>query len=930
MGAAFHYASRLPAGDSMTSRGTFALSGLLAVLLTGCCTLRAQAPAPASILGHTPGDDFYLANYEEAVKYFHALAASTDRMKMFTVGKSTQGRDIEVGVISSPENLARLDEYKKNARRLAVADGLDDAGALALAKQSKVIVHIDGGLHSSEVAGGQHSIALAYKLVSAKGDPEVEAILNNVILVLWPTLNPDGQDMIVSWYRKNVGTKYEVAPMPWLYQEYVGHDNNRDGFMLNMKEEQVVAKTEIEYSPDIFYCQHQTAPFPARIWIPPFADPISGNVSPYVRSWLNVIGTNMSAYLDQHNMPGAISETQFDNWYAGFTDWAGVFRGEISFFTETALYRYATPRFYTVDEFPAEYADLRALSMYTTPWEGGWWRLKDAVDYMVAASMSVLDLAAKNHEALQYNRYQTARDNKHRSEPPFAYVISSKQADVPEAGLLAQKMIDNGLDVYRTEGGFHANGISYPAGSWVIPMDQAFSPMAKELIERQVYPAAASDQTAAGSHLPYDITGWTLPLQMGVAVDTVSDPLEAEQRGKMAKVDRVTLPEVSIEGAGPVFAVSHKPNNAFQIVNAALAQGATVSLASDPVKASQGSERGAFLVSGMSRAAMADLSSRFSVAAAGIAAVPEHTVALRKARIGLYRPWNASIDEGWTRWILENYNFGAKSLYNADIRSANLRSRYDVIVLPDMNSNQLMNGFRAGSVPGQYAGGVTRDGVENLREFVRAGGTLVAFNQAASALVPLFSLPVQNVLQGMGPDKFYCAGALLRIETQHSELPINFGVPAAPVVMFERSPAFDLLPGFKGAVLARYPKQGDVLESGMILHGEVLHDKVAALEVSFGKGRIFLYGFKPQQRGQAHGTYRYLFNALYGFDDPPMPAEGPAASPRAPGESSEALGPAGNGTRPAAPAAEAVNGAGGANGSAGGNRARRAGGTSSP
>lgn len=674
-------------------------------LLPLSVALSAEVPTPVSVLGHTPGDDFYLANYEDAVKYFHALAATTDRMKMFTVGKSTQGRDIEVAVISSPENLAKLDEYKKNARQLATADGLDDAQAHALARESKVIVHIDGGLHSSEVAGGQHSIALAYKLISATNDPEIDAILKNVILVLWPTLNPDGQDMVVSWYRKNLGTKYEVAPMPWLYQEYVGHDNNRDGFMLNMKEEQVVARAEIEYSPDIFYCQHQTAPFPARIWIPPFADPISSNISPYVRSWLNVIGTNMSAYLDQHNMPGAISESRFDNWYAGFTDWAGVFRGEISFFTETALYKYATPRLYTVDEFPSQYGDLRPLSMYTTPWEGGWWRLKDAVDYMVAGSMSVLDLAAKNSESLQFNRYQTARDNRHRTEPPFAYVISDRQADTPEAGLLAQKMIDNGLDVYQTQAGFHANGISYPAGSWVIPMDQPFSPLAKELFERQVYPALATDQTAAGAHLPYDLTGWTLPLQMGVAVDVVSDPLEAEQRSKMAKIEEVKLPEASIDGTGSTFAISHKPNNAFQVVNAVLGQGGTVAVATDAVKTSEGMEKGAFIVSGVSRSTANDLVSKFAVGASSVPP-PEHTVALKKARIGLYRPWNASIDEGWTRWILENYHYEAKSLYNADIRSANLRSRYDIIILPDMNSSQLMSGFHPGMVPGQYAGGI--------------------------------------------------------------------------------------------------------------------------------------------------------------------------------------------------------------------------------
>ena len=855
------------------------LSCCLHGLLSVCCgSAFAQVPAPVSVLGHTPGDDFYLANYEESVKYFHTMAAASDRMKMFTVGKSSEGRDIEVGVISSPQNLARLDEFKKNARQLAVADNLTDEQARKLAHDTKVIVHIDGGLHSSEVAGGQHSIALAYKLLSTKNDPEIDAILDNVILVLWPTLNPDGQDMIVSWYRQNVGTKYEVAPLPKLYQAYVGHDNNRDGFMLNMKEEQVVVKAELEYSPVIFYCQHQTAPMPARIWIPPFADPISSNVSPYVRSWLNVIGTNMAAYLDQHNLPGAIHESRFDNWYAGFTDWAGVFRNEISFFTETALYRYATPRFYTVDEFPKEYQDLRALTMYTTPWEGGWWRLRDAVDYMVAGSMSVLDLAAKNRETLLYNRYQAARDSIHRTEPPFAYVIPAKQADVPEAGLLAQKMIDNGLDVYQTKPGFRANGIAYPAGSWVIPMDQPFAAMAKELFERQVYPAAATGETASGAHLPYDITGWTLPLQMGVTVDAVTDPLAGEQRTAMSKVAHVTLPETQLSGEGATFAISHRPNAAFKLVNDALAHGGTVALSQDPVLTAEGMEKGAFVVSGIGRPEMSAMATKYSIGAVGMGAAAGKTIPLKRARVGLYRPWNPSIDEGWTRWVLENYDYAPISLYNADIRSANLRSRYDVILLPDMSSNQLMNGFRVGTIQGQYTGGIERNGLANLQEFVRAGGTLIAFNQAASAIIPLMSLPVKNVLQDLPNDKFYCAGALLRVETAHPEVPVNFGVPASPVVMFERGPAFETLPGFKGEVLAKYSRQEDPLESGMILHSELLHDKIAALQLSYGRGRILLFGFKPQHRGQAHGTYRYFFNALYQYDDPAISSDPPTVA----------------------------------------------------
>jgi hypothetical protein len=853
---------------------------LFAALLVACSyRTSAQVPTPISVLGHNPGDDFYLADYEDTIRYFHALAAASDRIKLFTIGKTTEGKDIELAVISSPQNLAKLEEYKQIASQLAHATNLKDDQAKELARTSPVIVHIDGGLHADEVAGPQHTIALAYKLLSAQNDPQIDAILDQVILVLWPTLNPDGQDMVVHWYRQNVGTKYEVSPMPWLYQDYVGHDNNRDGYMMNMKEEQVVVKAQLEYSPEIFYCQHQTAPFPARIWIPPFSDPISSNISPLVRSWLNLIGANMTAYLNAHNMPGAISESRFDNWYAGFTDWAHVFRNEISFFTETALYGYATPHFYTVRDFPKNFQDLRALSMYSTPWEGGWWRLKDAVDYMVGGSMSVLDIAAKNRETLLYNRYQAGRDNiEHFSkEPPFAYVIPSKQADTPEAGLLAQKMIDNGLVVYTSKGGFKANEIVYPAGSWVIPMDQPFSALAKELFERQRYPDALENGTSKAIDLPYDVTGWTLPLQMGVHVDAVTDPLTSDQRSLLTKVEKVELPEGAVEGTGATFAVSHKPNASFQLVNAALEAGAAVSLAQDPVKTAEGLETGAFLIGGVSRAALEDLVKKYAVSAVAEAA-PAHVLPIKRARVGLYRPWMPSIDEGWTRWILENYGFEPKSIYNADMRAADLANRYDVIILPDMSSRQLTDGFGVGMVPGQYVGGINDDGLENLREFTRQGGTLIALNRTAASLIPLMSLPIQNVIEGAKSDKFFCSGALLRVETDHADLPANFGVPDAPVVMFQNGPAFQPLPGSHGAVLARYAKETNPLESGLLLHPEAIEGRAAAVELAYGKGRILLFGFKPQFRAQSHATYKYLFNELYIFNHPALPSE-PSAAP---------------------------------------------------
>jgi hypothetical protein len=254
-------------------------------------------------------------------------------------------------------------------------------------------------------------------------------------------------------------------------------------------------------------------------------------------------------------------------------------------------------------------------------------------------------------------------------------------------------------------------------------------------------------------------------------------------------------------------------------------------------------------------------------------AAPAHALALKKARIGLYRPWAPSIDEGWTRWVLENYGFEPKSLYNADIRSANLRSRYDVIVLPDLSTRQLMEGFGIGVVPGQYSGGIGQDGLNNIREFAREGGTLIALNKTASSVIPLLSLPVQNVIEGAKSDKFFCSGALLRLNLEHAELPVNYGVSESPVVMFQSGPAFQPAAGFHGAVLARYPKETNPLESGLLLHPEAIEGKAAAMELVYGKGRIVLFGFKPQFRGQSHATYKYLFNELYSYEHPDLPVE---------------------------------------------------------
>ena len=335
-----------------------------------------------------------------------------------------------------------------------------------MAREIKPIIHIDGGLHASEVANHQHTITLGYDLVSRE-EPLYQDIRKNLIVELWFSINPDGQSIVANWYRENLGTPYEVSPLPQLWQEYVGHDNNRDGYMLNMLESREITKATLETQPLVFYTQHPSAPFPGRIYLPPFADPISGNMHPLMLRWLSLIGMSIAQYLDDHDLPGSMHQETFDVWYPGYLDNIGNFRHTISFFTETALYRYATPHFYTVDEFPAVRQGLGTEMLYSSPWKGGWWRLADACRYMYEADMAVLNLSVKYREQMQYNKYRAARDTiEHfEKEPPFAYEIPREQRDAPTAAVLMEKLMLNGIEGPPVG---QAGRLGHPDGSAVL------------------------------------------------------------------------------------------------------------------------------------------------------------------------------------------------------------------------------------------------------------------------------------------------------------------------------------------------------------------------------------------------------------------------------------------------------------------------------
>ena len=726
--------------------------------------------------------------------------------------------------ISDPQNLAQLDHYKDVSRRLAVARGINEEQARAMAREMKPIIHIDGGLHATEVANHQHTIQLGYDLVAGE-TAEIKAIRQNLIVELWFSINPDGQSMVANWYRQNVGTPYEVSPLPELYQEYVGHDNNRDGYMLNMLESRVVTKATLDTQPLVFYTQHQSAPFPGRIYLPPFADPISTNMHPLMQRWLNLIGTTIAEYLDDHGLPGSMHQESFDVWYPGYLDNIGNFRHTISFFTETALYNYATPHFYTVDEFPALRQGLGTEMLYSSPWKGGWWRLADACKYMLQADMAVLTLSSKYREQMTYNKYRAARDTieQFTKDPPFAYEIPREQHDAPTAAVLVEKLMLQGIEVHQ----------STKPDSWVILMDQPFAGLVKELFEPQVYPAV--------SQRPYDVTGWTLPYQMGVEVHTMTTPLTKPFRDSLKPIKDVS-------GLAAPFRLS--ANSSYRAINQILAAKGKVAVAGEEIDATD-------IGKGKLDAILGE--NRLKAGAAKEGAKP-----LKPLRIALYRPFTASIDEGWTRWILEQYKFPFTSLYNADVRAGHLREHYDTIVIADQGERSILEGHRPGTIPERYAGGIGEDGAQELRDFVNEGGTLVAFNNATSFAINQFNLPVTNALTGAQAAQFFCSGCLLTVHIEDAKNRLTAGLSPDTIVMFERGPAFDTKTDFKGKVLARYPRERSPLASGFLAGPQVIEGKIAALDAEYGKGHVILLGFKPQWRAQSHGAYKFFFNAFYG------------------------------------------------------------------
>ena len=781
-------------------------------------------PTPDSVFGFAPGADYHLADYEQMTKYFQALAAASPRIKLQQIGKSGYGRDMFIAIISSEDNIKNLDRYRSIVKQLA-SGTIDEHTAHDLSKQGKAIVWIDGGLHATEVAGAQQSPLIAYRVLSEDSE-EMRRIRNDVILVLCPVINPDGLDIVAHWYAKNYNTPYETAPNIELWNRYVGHDNNRDWYSFNTIESRNVAHLlYYEYFPQIVYNQHQTAPYPARIIVPPYDDPMNPNIPPEVMRGVNLVGSAMAFRFANEHKSGVISHMSFDTWWNGGMRTAPYYHNMIGILTETAgfLAGYASPGYASPDSLPKAFPNgvsaREPSTFYPDPWKGGWWRLRDSVDYMVTGDMAILDIASRRKDQWLFDFWRMNHEqiDLGKKGGPYAYVLTTDQHDRTATGDMLFSLQTGGVQIQEATQAFTVGNKSYPAGTIVLPAGQPYRPFLIDLMEAQHYPDLRVSPGGPPKR-PYDMTGWTLPMQMGVEVERVDTPIEIA-----TKPLTVTEPEHHLsEHIGRV--------------------GLYVSW-----------------VANMDAGWTQWVFDRY-----GIHYDVLHDADLRRGE--LHNKYDVVvIPDQSPNAILHGWQPGSPP-------SGPFASEFGRSLPPEQRP--------------EYSGGVGLEGALALKQFVEDGGQLVAMGNASDFAIQQFGLPARNLLAGVSPSSFYAPGSLLRIDVDPN-LPETKGMQPKSVAFFVDSDAFQLwdpkppsgplryevddkpkpdpmqqLGDHDGIrVLATYAKSKPLM-SGWLLGEDHVTGKVAAASLPMGKGRVVLIGFRCQFRGQSENTFPLLFNSL--------------------------------------------------------------------
>jgi len=805
----------------------------------------AAVPAPATVLGFEPGSDSMLADWGQITRYFAQLAAASPRVRVDTLGPTTLGRPLLLVIVTSPTHQAHLAALRAAQRRLADPRGLSARALDSLRRAQPAVVLIGHNIHSTEIASSLSSMVLAHRLAT---EPALAHLLDSLVVLLVPSLNPDGLDTTVAWYRQYRGTPYEGGPLPWLYHPYVGHDNNRDWYMLTQAETRLVTRVLYrEWFPEIVYDVHQMGREGVRLFVPPFADPVNPNLDPALVAATSAAGSAMASALYDAGLSGVAQRHRYDLWWHGGFRTVPARHNMIGILSEAASARLASPVHIPPDSLDQPPRGVNGL----VPWSGGTWRIGDIMTYQRIAAEALLRYAATTRSELITRFVELGRRAVAAglAGDPFAYVLPPA-ADAGAQATLANALLATGIEISRAQDPFVADGRSYPAGSLVIPMAQPFRAHAKDLLEPQHYP------DPGGARTPYDIAGWTLPLTMDVPAHAVSESFTAN----LVRVDTVSVPPGRIVGAGDVFLLRNRATAESRAIAALLRAGQHVAW----------TDTGVVTWGPRARAILAELAARHGFPVQAVTAAPAGLRGTRQRlpRIALYQPHTASIDEGWTRWVFEQYDISYTTVHDGDMRRGGLRSRFDVVVLPSASARQLEAGRDSLTVPAPYAGGLGALGVDALSVFVRDGGTLVCLNASSDFAISRLNLQVGNVLatdaQTQQVSRFLAAGSILGVAFRRPEgggrvsSPVLVGIPDSVGAFFEGGGAFEVSP--PAEALGWYAS--DPLRSGFARHPDVVAGRAAAVDVAVGRGRVVLFGFRPQFRGQTHGTLRLLFNAV--------------------------------------------------------------------
>jgi hypothetical protein len=692
-----------------------------------------------------------------------------------------------------------------------------------------------------------------------------------------PSINPDGTTMIVDWYNKYLNTEYEGSSLPFLYHVYSGHDNNRDWFMFNLPETRSVINVAYhQWFPQIWLDQHQMGSSGARLFVVPYKDPINPNVHPLIWRWQKVLGGLTSLDLEKQGYTGIIDQAMFEGWWQGPASDCGLWHNQISLLSEMASCNIASPIFIDPSEIKAteEITTYDIRTNYPNPWRGGWWRLRDIVDYELALTYSLIESSARFKEDLLYNYYLMGKDavEKGKIGNPYAYIIPRNQNDPVTTSKMVEILQQGAVEVGWTENEFKIDNITYPAESYIVFLAQPNGRYAKDLFEEQFYPDLRKSKKETPIE-PYDVAGWTLPYLMGVKYNTINKPVEINsvlltnanyQQGKVESTD------------GKYFIAASGLNINSALINRLQKQNIEVFWNSEKISSGgKDYSPGSVLIpkNEKSTTEVKNLADELHLKIEVLADVDiSKIIELKKVKVGLYQPFTANMDEGWTRLLLENYNFQFVTMLNKDFKDKKLKEKYDVIIIPEMNGDLIKTGYYSGEFsrynrpkPPEYDSGLGRIGIENLKTFVeKDGGYLITLGEACNFAIEDMGLRVNNILKNIKNDEFFCPGSLLKISVDNT-LPIGYGMEEEIIGYQNSNIAFSTsIPfgQFDRSVVARYPTK-DLLKSGFLVGEDLLYKRAAIVDVKQKKGHVILLGFKVQNRHQTFGTFKLLFNAIH-------------------------------------------------------------------